>query len=599
MSQTARHFEATRIVPLSLEKAWRLLSNTDLLNRNIGLKEVAYSPPVTDGEGLLYRPATSHIAGIKVSWREYPFQWEAEYRYSVRRVYHEGPLESVEGGVELSPAGNSCRVRLFAEAVPANAVGGLLAGPIIERTFRKTFTYCETEAQRQKRENTEVTSRESVDERLLDQLAARLFDAPVDGAYARALVEHLRRGYESDVAELRPFAWARANRLEREEALRACLHAVRAGLLNLRWSLMCPHCRVSKQDVTTLADVGSNVFCDVCGISYGVNFDRYVELRFSPQPSIRKVEANTYCLSGPFRSPHIVSQVQIDAGQERELKLPESLYGLQLRVVRANPTLSLRSYSARATEIEFDGEWRVCSSSSVENGSIVQMRNTSGQTIMIAVEREEWDPDAVTAARVTAMQEFRDLFSSEVLSPGQQISVENLTLLFTDLGNSTALYERIGDAPAYGRVGAHFQYLVQHVKEHGGALVKTMGDAVMAVFFSPEEAVLSALSMLRDFPEFVRTHGDWDEVYLKVGVHHGPALAVNENEKLDYFGRTVNLAARLVSAASGPEIILTKEILEREGVMEVLDAQGTCRTSFSRPLRGVAQEMELVRVRLS
>jgi class 3 adenylate cyclase len=177
--------------------------------------------------------------------------------------------------------------------------------------------------------------------------------------------------------------------------------------------------------------------------------------------------------------------------------------------------------------------------------------------------------------------------------------VENLTLLFTDLGNSTALYERIGDAPAYGRVGAHFQFLVKHVKEHGGALVKTMGDAVMAVFFSPEEAVLSALSMLRDFPEFVRTHGDWDEVYLKVGVHHGPALAVNENEKLDYFGRTVNLAARLVSAASGPEIILTKEILEREGVVEALDAQSTCRTSFSRPLRGVAQEMELVRVRLS
>lgn len=598
MALAPQYFEAIRVVPLPLERAWRLLSNTDLLNRNAGLKEVTYGAPVTDEAGLLYRPASTRVAGVKLSWREYPFQWEAEYRYSVRRVYESGPLESIEAGTELTPEGNACRVRLFAKVIPTQAIGIPLAQIVIPQTHRRMMSYCMAEANRQTREQSEITSTESVDERLLDQLAARLFDAPVDGAHARALVEHLRRGYEPEVAELRPFAWARTNRLGREEALRVCLYAVRAGLLNLRWSLMCPHCRVSKADVRTLADVEASVFCDVCGVSYGVNFDRYVELRFSPQPSIRKVEANTYCLAGPFRSPHIISQLQLDAGQEREFKLTASLSGLQLRVLRRNQTFSLQPYSECTTDLEFNGSWLEKSNSASESGSTIRVHNTSGQSILVAAEWEEWDPDAVTAAQVTALQEFRDLFSSEVLSPGQQISVENLTLLFTDLGNSTALYERIGDAPAYGRVGAHFQFLLKHITEHGGALVKTMGDAVMAVFFSPEQAVLSAMAMLRDFPEFVRTHGDWDEVYLKVGVHHGPALAVNENEKLDYFGRTVNLAARLVSAAAGPEIILTREIIEREGVAEALDSCQACRTSFSKPLRGVATDLELVRVRL-
>ena len=60
--------------------------------------------------------------------------------------------------------------------------------------------------------------------------------------------------------------------------------------------------------------------------------------------------------------------------------------------------------------------------------------------LAIVLEKREWDDKAVTAARVTAMQEFCDLFSSEVLAPGRQVAVESVTLFFSDLSNSTALY---------------------------------------------------------------------------------------------------------------------------------------------------------------
>ena len=63
-----------------------------------------------------------------------------------------------------------------------------------------------------------------------------------------------------------------------------------------------------------------------------------------------------------------------------------------------------------------------------------------------------------------------------MLSPGEQLSIQSLTLLFTDLKQSTELYERVGDAPAYAMVRDHFKILTRHIREADGAVVKTMGD---------------------------------------------------------------------------------------------------------------------------
>src|SRR3989442_13149618 len=98
---------------------------------------------------------------------------------------------------------------------------------------------------------------------------------------------------------------------------------------------------------------------------------------------------------------------------------------------------------------------------------------------LFILERTAWSDDAATAAEVTALQVFRDLFASEALRPGEQISVGTLTVLFTDLKNSTRLYREIGDATAFGRVMNHFDVLKQAIAAEDGALVKTIGDAVM------------------------------------------------------------------------------------------------------------------------
>ena len=87
-------------------------------------------------------------------------------------------------------------------------------------------------------------------------------------------------------------------------------------------------------------------------------------------------------------------------------------------------------------------------------------------------------------AVVSSLQDFRDLFSSEMLSLNETFSIENLGFLFTDLKGSTEMYERLGDAQAFALVKEHFYIMERLVRQHSGAVVKTIGDAVMAVFIT-------------------------------------------------------------------------------------------------------------------
>ena len=122
------------------------------------------------------------------------------------------------------------------------------------------------------------------------------------------------------------------------------------------------------------------------------------------------------------------------------------------------------------------------------------LENTTDAEQLVMLERMAWTDQATTAAEVTALQMFRDLFSSEALRPGEQISVGTLTVLFTDLRDSTKLYREIGDATAFGRVMNHFDVLRKAIAEHDGAIVKTIGDAVMAVFRTPPSGERDARS---------------------------------------------------------------------------------------------------------
>jgi class 3 adenylate cyclase len=195
----------------------------------------------------------------------------------------------------------------------------------------------------------------------------------------------------------------------------------------------------------------------------------------------------------------------------------------------------------------------------------------------------------LSAKRLLTNQVFRDLYGTDTLDAEQRLKITSLTFLFTDLKGSTELYERVGDLAAFDLVRAHFHVLHNIVASETGAIVKTIGDAVMATFPSPDRAVAAALRM-REAMDRLNTERGGEDLLLKIGIHEGPCLAVVLNERQDFFGQTVNIAARVQGLATSQAICATGQVVEHPQTSSLLAQRGLMPVAEQRELRGITDE---------
>jgi class 3 adenylate cyclase len=194
----------------------------------------------------------------------------------------------------------------------------------------------------------------------------------------------------------------------------------------------------------------------------------------------------------------------------------------------------------------------------------------------------------LTAKRLLTNQTFRDIYRTDTLDVDQRLKLTSLTFLFTDLKGSTELYERVGDLVAYDLVRAHFRILNEIIAAEAGAVVKTIGDAVMATFPTPDRAIAAALRM-RDSMSSIK-RGDRD-LLLKIGIHEGPCLAVMVNDRQDYFGQTMNIASRVQGLASSRAIFATAPVVHHPGSSSILKISSLEPVRQRASLRGIADEL--------
>ena len=292
----------------------------------------------------------------------------------------------------------------------------------------------------------------------------------------------------------------------------------------------------------------------------------------------------------------MVAQQLLPAKGERELKMALGPGNYRFRALELAGELPVRvaSEGSATSAVTIANTGWPQEELTIGTRPVLQLRNETEAEQLLILERLAWGDQAATAAEVTALQIFRDLFSAEALRPGEQISVGTLTVLFTDLRNSTQLYREIGDATAFGRVMNHFDVLKKVIAEEDGALVKTIGDAVMAVFRRPVsalKAMLSAQEMLASPASGVAP------LILKAGVHSGPCIAVTLNDRLDYFGSTVNMAARLEALSTGNDVIVSHALYDDPEVQDFVKSEQLQATRFDMLLKGFKDEsFELWRI---
>jgi class 3 adenylate cyclase len=575
---------------------WPLVADTNRFNRDAGV-------PALEEAGIganARRRLSFSKLGVAVVWEEEPFEWVEPRRFSVVRRYDRGPLAEMHVAVELTPRADGGTTLVYGVRARPRNVAGLAAIPLqigvlskrrFEATFRAYDRLAVAEALPPPRE--ERPPLVPGGERRLEATKAALVAERLDPALVERLATLVVRADALSASRLRPYVLAGTWDAERREVLELCLHATRAGLLELRWDLLCPLCRGAQQTATTLAELEATVHCDTCQIDFTADFARSVELAFRPCGAIREVQEVEFCVAGPQVTPHVAAQQLLAPNDSRAIEpaLEPGRYRVRALALQGSAAVRVDPDGDADAELTVTGSWPV-EELRLAPSPTLRLQNATGAEQLVILERTAWRDDAVTAAEVTALQLFRDLFSDEALRPGEPISVGTLTVLFTDLRDSTRFYREVGDAPAFGAVMDHLDVLREAIATEDGAVVKTIGDAVMAVFRRPLPAVRAALAAQRTvaFPAKGRP------LALKVGIHAGPCIAVTQNGRLDYFGSTVNLAARLVPLSGGEDVVVSEAVLADPEVEESVSEGRLAAVPLEASLKGFEESFRLWRL---
>lgn len=567
----------TLVIDMPALELWDAITNTERINREVGLPTTRFTPIEMGLE------ARGRFFKIPFRWKERPFEWVKGQVFRVERLFDNTPVRQVAGGTRLEAQGEQTRVTLFAEVTPRDIFGLIFAPAVfyLKTIYQIKQLYRKVEKNYRERamELLPPSEKPRVQMKKLTQSLDLLRKNSLDYGMIEKLSEHIQTAPDDEVVKMRPYALADRWNLPRPEVLRLFLYATKAGLLDMEWSVLCPNCRVAKVGFSNLNELCQTSHCDTCNIEYDVNFDQYVELRFTVNLQVREAYAEQYCVAGPFMTRHIVTQLRLLPGQKREFALPlePGHYRLRTRPETERVNVEAVRSSGKITpdhpvEITFkESEVYPTELEVTAEQAAFVVRNETSRELLLMLEQDAWGQQGLTAAEVTALQEFRDLFSSEILTPGLGIEIRNLTFLFSDLKDSTAMYERTGDTPAYALVRDHFGIMAEAIIKQQGAVVKTIGDAVMAIFTRPEKAVAASLQIQHEIARLNASQPDREPLVVKLGLHSGACIAITANNILDYFGSTVNTAARVQGISVGNDLVLTEQVYESPGVAELLE----------------------------
>lgn len=565
------------------ERLWPHVANTERLNRAAGVPAVVFASE-PDPAGGARRFGAFTRAGIVNAWREHPFEWVEGRRLGVLREYDRGIFKWLASTVELKPRdGGGTMLTHRLRIVPRGLLGrvaaaveiGARAKRSLGRVYRRIDAYvCGKLGRPEASDAFEPPPGLKPDgRRRLEQLLDRLVELRLDPAVVEKLGEFLTAAPPQEVARIRPLALADRLGLDPDELTAACLHGAREGLLVLLWDILCPICRIPSAVKDALRSLGEHEHCPACELDFKPDFTESVEMIFRVHPQVRSSELAVYCVGGPAHSPHVAAQVRVAAGEtvELELALSEGAYRLRGPQLPYALDFAVRpSAAARRWDLRLARGAAPEAPVPLQAGrQVLTVTNEYPVEVVVRVERTAPRGDALTAARASTLALFRELFPGEALSPGQLVSMAALTLLVTDLDPAGRLYEQFGDARAFGVLHGYLQAVGEAVRREGGAVVKSVGEGVLASFLDPAAAVRVALELAG------RTAGGPEAgLRPRVAVHRGPVMVATINDHLDYFGATVSQASRLPQRIRGGQVVLTHPVASDPQVAAVLHAHG-------------------------
>lgn len=475
-----------------------------------------------------------------------------------------------------------------------------------------------------------------MNQQLFEQRFSSLYSvSKLDNTILDKLKQFIIKAGDWDMYRINPFRWAKNNGFEIYPCLDVFVHAAKKGILSFEWDEICPKCGAVTNHEASIASLsGQDYHCATCDSGIESDLSSYVEVAFFVDPSIRQLAIDPYVDFISYRTYHIspsylppegfadyfantalqtFDSVESDESKKIVFKAETNMtyrvvsldYNLLNRIIVNNE----KSEVPQIVDLDIFPSGFSSEDINLSAGEItLQVHNHLSHKIGIKIFKVDQDKlnsffpkgyngnfdDFLSAKILLNNQSFRELYRIENLPEKLKLKVSEITILFTDLKGSTALYEETGDAQAYSLVQEHFDLLKESTHSHNGALIKTIGDAIMAAFSNPLDAVRAAEEMRNKIIAFQKAKPNY-ELAIKIGCHSGTAMAVQANEILDYFGQTVNTAARVQGLADSNEIWMTEEILSYPGVSDFIMNAGLEHQKQEAHLKGISKAKTVYR----
>lgn len=441
---------------------------------------------------------------------------------------------------------------------------------------------------------------------------------------------------DRELININPLSLARKCDLSEREVVDIFVHAAANGLLNFEWKLLCPVCGgiIHNHDsIGTLKD--PSYHCVTCDISTELDLGTHTEVSFSLAPEIGQVDIDPFSnyenyrkvffsgnhrwseeFANHFYNESMLGFFSIKGGEGKRVTFtakPGLIYRVSSPDSNAILSIAVGNEAADVPTI-IDAELTTAgftpNQTEVKAGkTTLSIKNRLSRICGVTVLKVDLqkagkllqkDPPSfesfLTGKDLLNYQSFRNLYRMTDLPRNLQLKVSNLTILFTDLKGSTEMYERIGDVNAFDLVQKHFDHLYTSTVENNGAIVKTIGDAIMATFSNPGDAVRAVAEMMKRIERMNQEEQLHNEkVAIKVGLHSGNVIAVSANDTLDYFGQTVNTAARVQGLAEGNEVWCTEKVLAVPEVDRFISDIGVTAEERTAQLKGISFPVSVFR----
>ncbi len=414
---------------------------------------------------------------------------------------------------------------------------------------------------------------------------------------------------DKQLVRINPYQLAQQLNVDKKALLIHFFYAVKTGLFNLNWDIHCPKCDSITDEANLLKMLKTKSNCTNCNNKFDIHFDDLVKVTFTLNSNIKKIDINAL-EQAPEPSEAIIS-INLPRWETKTITvdLEPKQYIIECPITKAKGSLTgtwQQCDGIQQIKFSYYGDKFLPDKPFVAHGKteIVISSNTNINGGFNLYAKQPFTSDADNADKVygfhcSNIPEFRNLFAYDVLATDVCFYIKDMTILFTDISCSTELYDKLGTMDAFGLVRDHFDILFDKIENNEGLVVKTIGDSVMACFEKPTNSIKAVLEVQQAFDEYNTGKNDWteEEVNIKMGIHTGSAIIVNLNNRLDFMGPTINMAARIKALGRHNEILISEDILEYYEVKKSLLENGITQIKrFKSHLKGIDGNYDIYKI---